>query len=204
MSVAQESSGGREVKVYDSARQPQNWNELLAPSQCAVFFKRIDSEAPLSPGGTIVARFRDCTFLLFDSLEAARRVCEAKVRAYPYMRCEIFDWRGKAQPPLLTILHPDVAHKDELSAQSVRKRRILAILLFMAALPLFLLDRRYGGGLVLPTFLGLTMILAGLRLLYWNAARRQRLNEEEQGVRAHLEREQQKDQDWKSICRPGN
>jgi hypothetical protein len=204
MLVPQESSGGREVKVYDAARQPQNWNELLAPSQCAVFFKRIDSEAPLSPGGAIVARFRDCTFLLFESLDEARRVCEAKVRGYPYMQCEIFDWRGKARPPLLTIVHPDVAQKDELSAQSVRKRKILAILLFIAALPLFLIDRRYSGGLVLPTFLGLTMILTSLRLLYWNTARRQRLNGEEQGVRAHLEREQQKDQGWKSIRRPGN
>jgi hypothetical protein len=101
-------------------------------------------------------------------------------------------------------VHPDVAHKDELSAQSVRKRKILAMLLFVAALPLFLLDRRYQGGLILRTFLGLTMILAGLRLLHWNTARRQRLNEEEQGVRAHLEREQQNDQDWKLMRRPGN
>jgi hypothetical protein len=204
MFLPHESGGGREVKVYDPTRQPQNWNELLAPSQCAVFFKRVDSEAPLFPSGASVARFRDCTFLLFDSLEEARRTCEAKVHAYPYMRCEVFDWRGKAQPPLLTILHPDVAQKDELSEQSVRKRKILAILLFIAALPLFLLDRRYGGGLILPTFLGLTMILAGSRLLYWNTARRQRLNEEEQGVRAHLEREQQNDQEQKSIRRPGN
>ena len=202
MLVPQESSGGREVKVYDPTRRPRNWNDLLAPSQCAVFFKHIDSEAPLSPSGATVARFRDCTFLLFDSLEAARRVCEAKVGAYPYMRCEVFGCRGKAQPPLLTILHPDVAQKDELSAQSVRRRQILAILLFITALPLFLLDRRYGGGLVLPTFLGLTMILAGLRLMYWNTARRQRLNDEEQNVRAHLEREQQNDQERKSINRP--
>jgi hypothetical protein len=87
----QEARAGREVKVYDSARQPQNWNELLAPSQCAVFFKRVDSETPLSPSGAAVARFRDCTFLLSDSLGVARRVCEAKVRELPYMRCEIFD-----------------------------------------------------------------------------------------------------------------
>jgi hypothetical protein len=204
MLVHEESSGGREVKVYDPARQPRNWNELLARSQCAVFFKRIDSEAPLSPSGATVARFRDCTFLLFDSLEEARRVCEAKVRDYPFMRCEIFDWRGKAQPPLLTIVHPDIAQKDELSAQSVRRRKILAIFLFIAAVPLFVLDHRSGGFLVLPTFLGLTMILAGLRLLYWNTARRQRLKEEEQGVRAHLEREQQNDQNWQSTRRPGN
>ena len=184
-------SVGREVKVYDQARQPQNWNELLAPSQCAVFFKRIGSQAPLSPTGASVPRVRDCTFLLFDSLEEARRLCQAKVHDYPYMCCEIFDWRGKAQPPLLTIVHPDFAHKDELSAQSVRQRKIVVILLFIGALPLFWFDHRSGGGLIWPTFLGLTMILAGLRILYWNTARRQRPKEEEEAVRDHLQRERE-------------
>ena len=199
MLVSEQRSGGREVKVYDEARQPQNWNELLTPSQCAVFFKRMDSEVPLSPSGASVARFRDCTFLLFDSLEEARRVCEAKVRDYPYMQCEIFDWRGKAQPPLLTIVHPAVAPKDELSAQSVRRRKILAILLFIGSLPLFWLDQRSGGVLVVPTFLALTMILAGLRILYWNTARRQHLKEQEQRVQAHLQREQQSIQGRESV-----
>jgi hypothetical protein len=199
-----ENNAGREVKVYDSTRQPRNWNELLTPSQCAVFFKRIHSEAPLSPCGAAVTHFRDCTFLLFDRLEDARRVCEVKVGEYPYMRCEIFDGRGKAQPPLVTIVHPDRASEDELSTQSVRNRRILAMLLFIAALPLFLLDRKYQGGLILPTFLGLTMILAGLRLLHWNTARKQRLHEEREGVRAHLERERQNDQDGNPMRRPGN
>ena len=165
MLVSEQGSRGREVKVYDEARQPQNWNALLTPSQCAVFFKRIDSEAPLLPSGASVARFRDCTFLLFDSLEEARRLCEAKVRDYPHMRCEIFDWRGKAQPPLLTIVHPGVAEKGELSAGSVRKRKILAILLFIGALPLFLFDTRSEGVLVFPTFLAISMILAVLRIL---------------------------------------
>jgi hypothetical protein len=190
---SKEASAGREVKVYDAARQPQDWNALLKPSQCAVFFKRIDSEAPLSPRGESIAQFQDCTFLLFDSLEEARRLCEARVSDHPYMRCEVFDWRGKARPPLLTIMHPQAARKDELSAHSVRKRTILAILLFIGALPLFWLDHRSGGALVFPTFLALTMILAGLRVLYWNTARRQRLKEEAEAVRAHLLREQQND-----------
>ena len=199
MSVSEQRSGGRERKIYDEARQPQDWNVLLAPSQCAVFFKRIDSENPLSSDGASFARFRDCTFLLFDSLEEARRFCEAKVLAHPYMLCEVFDWRGKAQPPLLTIVHPEVARNDELSAQSVRRRKILAIFLFIGSLPLFWFDHRSGGVLVVPTFLALTMILAGLRILYWNTARRQRLKEQEERVRAHLQREQQNAQGRESF-----
>lgn len=191
MVISSQESAGREIKVYDDARRPREWPALLTPSQCAVFFKRINSEIPLLPDGTAVARFRDCTFLLFDSLEEARRLCEARVREHPHMCCEIFDCKGKAQPPLLTIVHPSVVEKDELSAQSVRKRKIAAIILFVGALPLFWLDQRSGGVLVLPTFLALTMIGIGLRMLHWNMARGERMKAQEQRVRAHLQREQQ-------------
>lgn len=107
------------------------------------------------------------------------------------MCCEIFDWKGTAQAPLLTIVHASVVEKDELSAPSVRKRKIVAIVLFIAAPPLFWLDRRSGGVLVLPTFLALTMIVIGLRVLHWNMARGERLKAQAQRVRAHLQREQE-------------
>jgi len=121
------------------------------------------------------------------------------VRDFPYMWCETFDRRGKAQPLPETFVDPDIARKDELSAQSVRKRKILATLRFVALLPLFWSDSRSGGYLVLLTVLGLTMILAGLRLLYWITARKLRLQEGEQGVRAHLARETRNDQCRKSV-----
>ena len=181
-------SSGREIKVYDQSRSPRNWHELLTPSQCAVFFKRIDSEQPVSPADELV-RFHDCTFLLFDKLEEARRFCEAKVMEFPQMSCEIFTSRGKAEPPLLTILHPTVAEKDEMSASSVRKRLIIAIALFVGALPLIWWDWRTRSGLVIPTLLGINMMFAALRLLQWNSARSQRLSEQKKRLQAHLENE---------------
>jgi hypothetical protein len=190
MVISSEESTGREIKVYDDVRQPREWTALLKPSQCAVFFKRINSETPLLPNGS-VARFRDSTFLLFDSIEAARQLCEARVREYPHMCCEIFDCKGKARAPLLTIVHPSIAEKDELSAESVRTRKIAAIVLFIAAVPLFWLDQRSGGLLVLPTFLALTIIVIGLRLLHWNMARGEGLKAREQRMRSHLQREQE-------------
>jgi len=194
MLLAEPASGGREIKVYDHTRQPRDWNTLLTPSQCAVFFKRVDCEAPLSPTGASVDRFRDCTFLLFDTLEEARKVCETKVLDHPEMRCQIFDSRGMGQPPLLTIVNPHVAQKDELSVQSVRKRKILAVLLFVGSLPLFWYDHQTGGVQAVPTIAGFTMVLGGLRLLNWNLARGQRLKDQEERVRQHLQREQQNSQ----------
>jgi hypothetical protein len=128
---------------------------------------------------------------LFDSLEEARRLCEAKVQQYPDMCCEIFDSSGKAEPPLLVIVHPSVAEKDELSASSVRIRKIISIGLFIGAIPLFWWDWRADGVLVLPTFLGLTMIVAGLRILHWNMARRELIREQEKRIEAHLNRQKQ-------------
>ena len=192
MGASSQDSVGREIKVYDPTRQPRDWNALLSPSQCAVFFKRIDSQTPLTSEGATFPRFRDCTFLLFDSLEDARKLCEAKVQQHPHMCCEIFDSKGKAQPPILVVAHPSVAEKDELSAASVRKRRIFAILLFLAALPLFYWDWRKGSGLIVPTYLGFTMIISGLRLLYWNSARGDHAKDQKTRIEAHLQRERER------------
>jgi hypothetical protein len=178
-------NSGREIKVYDQSRQPREWHKLLAPSQCAVFFKSVDSEFPLSPRGDRVA-LSECTFLLFDKLEHARSFAEAKVRQFPKMCCEIFDSRGKAVPPLRVVVHPSVAEKDELSASSVRKRTIIAVLLFIFSLPLIWWDWHSGSGLILPTLLGINMIFAGLRLLQWNTAYGHRSQEQSKRLQAHL------------------
>ncbi len=86
-------------------------------------------------------------------------------------------------------MHPTVAAKDELSAASVRKRRIVAILLFLGALPLFWWDWQRGSRLIVPTYLGFTMILSGLRVLYWNSARGNQAKDRKKRIEAHLQRE---------------
>jgi hypothetical protein len=158
----------QEIRVYDQSRDPRNWNELLGPTQCAVFLKDINSEVPLSPQGVRLA-YRDSTFLFFDRLELARAFCEEAVEQHPEMCCEIFDSEGKAKAPILTIVHTDA--KDELSAAKVRKRRIIAIALFISAIPLNWWDWHTGNGRIYPTMIGINMILVGIRLMQWNAAR---------------------------------
>ena len=176
----------REIRVYDQSREPRNWNELLDRTQCAVFLKDINAEVPLSPKGVRLA-YRDSTFLLFDRLEQARAFCEEAVQQHPEMCCEIFDSEGKAKPPMLTIVHPNA--KDELSAASVRKRRAIAFALFVFAGPLIWWDWHTGSGKIYPTVIAINMILAGVRLMQWNAARQQRSLEETERVQEHLTRE---------------
>lgn len=182
-------SAVREIKVYDKLRKPRNWNELLSDSQCAVFIRRVDSEAPMTADGVPVASLRDCTFFLFDRLDDACEFCETKVRQHPELCGEIYDSKGKARSPLLTIVHPNVRAKDELSPSSLRKRRILAVVLFLGAIPMIWWDWKAGGVLILPTFLGINMVFVGLRLFQWHWFGQERLKEEQERVAAHLQKE---------------
>ncbi|HXQ26213.1 MAG TPA: hypothetical protein VN822_07390 [Candidatus Acidoferrales bacterium] len=181
----------REIKVYDEARVPRDWNALLKPSQCAIFFRRFGSETPVSSEGVAFARLRDSTFLLFDSLGEAQALCEARVQQVPDLCCEVFDCKGKAQPPLLVVVNAKNASKDEFSAASVRKRKIAAVALVLGALPLFWWDHRAGGSLVAPTYIGFTMILAAIRLFFWNRGRKEHAKEQDRRIEEHLLREKQ-------------
>ena len=188
--IPNNSSGFREFKVYDQARASPDWTSLVSPSQCAAFFKDLETAVPLSAEGVPVSRITDCTFILFDRLDQARRFCEARVAEHPSMCCEIFDCEGRAKPPLLTIVHSGMAQKDELSATWLRRRRIAAILCCLAAIPLFVWDAKAGWSLILPTFFAFNLIFFGLRLLYWNSARGSHDQEQSRRLEDHLCREQ--------------
>jgi hypothetical protein len=105
-----------------------------------VFFRRVNSETPVSSSGIAFARMRDSTFWLFDRLAGARAFCEARVRMHPEICAEIYDDRGKARPPLV-VLAPEAAARDELGLPAVRNRKLLASLLICGSLPLFWWDR---------------------------------------------------------------
>lgn len=96
--------------------------------------------------------------------------------------------------------------RDELSAGTVRKRATLAILLIPCAPVLFWWHHRDNGTLVMPTFVGISLILAAARLLDWNTARREL--QQQQRIQAHLIRERDSPRiapdspSGSSTCRP--
>jgi hypothetical protein len=178
----------REIRVYDDARTPRDWNLLLGVAECAVFCKRVGTETPLSADGKPFARFSDETFVLCPGLDEARVFCEERVAEHPEMCCEIYDAEGKAKPPLAVVMHPSAAAKDEMSESSSRKRTLLAVALALAA-PFFIWwDRRAGGTLVMPTYVGITLLLIALRIWHWNSARKERGREEAERVAEYWER----------------
>jgi hypothetical protein len=184
-----EQGAFREFKVYDETRQPADWTSLVGPTQCAAFVKDVKTANPLGIDGSEIDHLRDCRFLLFDHLAEARAFCEAQVQRYPFMCCEIFDAEGKAKPPLLVIMHPTAARKDELSATSVKRRKVIAIASLIAAVVLFVADWRSEYELLWPSLLAVNLLPLGLRLLYWNTARAERSRREAKRLEEHLERE---------------
>ena len=179
----------REFKVYDKTRQPADWTSFVGPTQCAAFLKDVKTANPLATDGSEIARLSDCRFLLFDHLEEARIFCEAQVQRYPFMCCEIFDAEGKAKPPLLAIMHPSAARKNELSPTWVKRRKVIAIASLVAAGVLFFADWRSEYELLWPSLLAVNLLLLGLRLLYWNTASAERSRTQAKRLEEHLRRE---------------
>jgi hypothetical protein len=198
--IPSHSSGFREFKVYDKARASPDWTSIVSPTECAVFFKDFETAAPLSPDGAPISGMTDCTFLVFERLDEARHFCETRVAQHPSMCCEIFDSEGKAKPPLLTIVHPSMAEKDELSSTWLRRRKVMAILCFLVAVPLFVWDSRAEWALILPSVIAINLIVFGLRLLYWNTARGSRDREHVHRLEDHLRRKKDSNSNTGDPC----
>jgi len=60
--------------------------------------------------------------------------------------------------------------------------------LFVGALPLLWLDWTHGWSSFLPTFFAINMIVAGLRLVYWDFGLRHRERERKQRLELHRRR----------------
>jgi hypothetical protein len=109
--------------------------------------------------------------VLFDGFADARAFCERRVEEAPSVRFEIFDSTGRANPPVLVVVHPSRASTLDANPRGMRIRKQAAIALAIGALPLFLLDYWKSGGLMIfPTVIGINMILIAARLIQLNAS----------------------------------
>jgi hypothetical protein len=179
----------REFKVYDDTRRPPEWTALVGPTQCAVFLKDVKTANPLALDGAEVEHIRDCTFFLFDRLDEACGFCETQVQRYPRMCCDVFDADGKAKPPMMVVMHPSAAAKDELSPSSVKWRKNVAIASLVGSAGLFAADWRSEFELTWPSILAVNLFLLGLRFLYWNTVSGERRRTQARRVAEHLRRE---------------
>lgn len=138
------------------------WLDLMRPSQYAAFLSDPETHAGMTADGRYTGGDVPGTCLIFDSLDEAVDYCRSRVTEAARLRCEVFDHEGKANPPVAVFLSPAFARALE---RAPRRQIRLGLILIALSPPLFWLDARARWGLILPTFLGLQLVLAGLRLI---------------------------------------
>ena len=157
------------VRLYDPARRPPNWDDVIRPTQFVAFSSDVDGGGSTDADGNPFPSTASATCLVFDSLAEARRFCEARVAEVPSVRFEVFDARGRVEAPLVVIVSRSRAGTLEGSRRAMLVRKWAAIVLLAGAGPLVWYDYSTADGtLVLPTFLGISMAIAAVRLLFLN------------------------------------
>jgi len=148
------------LKLYDPARKPTEWTGLVHAGQFAVFHSDIATDVERTPDGHYLQPGEDSVCIVFDSLSEAEAYCETKVDEIPNLRCDIYDHTGKSKLPLLTYVN-----KIHLKAGSNRAKWGWALV--AASLPCFWIEHHWGNTLVVPMVIGVNLVFAGLRLVYW-------------------------------------
>jgi hypothetical protein len=146
------------VRIHDAGRRPASWAEIVRPGQFVAF------AAP-----------SDGTCVLFDSLDEARTFCEAGVLAVPETRFDVFDAGGRANPPLLTVVHPSRAQSLDSHPRMLHRRRVIAWALIAGGVLLLIYTAWQFADVeaIFPGVVGINLLLAGGRLLWFNLAVRE-------------------------------
>lgn len=173
------------LRLHDPDRVPPSWADIVRPGQILVFASLLASEAPCDPSGRAFSNPEEAICLVFEELEEAVGFCEARVADNIDVAFEIFDSAGRAHLPLLRVVHASRASRLTGRGSVGRKRAVVAAVLTAGAIPLFWIDWRAGGGLILPTFIGINLILAAVRLLFLNLVSRDRAAREAERLAAH-------------------
>jgi len=149
-----------QIKLYDPARKPADWTGLVHPGQFAVFHSDVATDVERASDGRYLPPGEDSTCLIFDSLAEAEAYCESRVANIASLRCDIYDHTGKSRPPLLTYV-------NQAHVKAPARRAYLGWALIAASLPCFAIEWYYHGILVVPVVIGINLIFAGLRMVYW-------------------------------------
>jgi hypothetical protein len=179
-----------QLRLYDRARTPRSWTEIIRPGQFAAFAKTVDTGAPCDADGRPFATVEDASCLMFDGLPDAESFCREQVKRAAHVCFDIFDSTGRAQAPLLVIVHPSKQEQLEGNPRGTRLRTQGAIVLLVVAAVSFWYDFRHGPGVqIFPTLLGMNLVVVAARLLQLNGSyahaervRKERLAEYRRGA----------------------
>jgi hypothetical protein len=146
--------------VLNDPKRRGTWLEQLQPGDYPVFVRdgttwaeRNTEGRPLRPGEPGVC-------LVFPGLDEAKSFCRQAVREQPHLRCDVYDHDGLAKPPLYSV-------GEKEWNPTPRALMVWAAVSLLASIPLFWLDWHMGGELVLASIIGINLVAAGIRFLFW-------------------------------------
>jgi len=180
-----------ELKLHDSVCNPPSWTEIIRPGQYVAFAKTADTGAACDSEGRTFQEVEAVTCLLFDTLEEAETFCRRNVELASSVRFEIFDSTGRANPPLLVIVHPSKAARLEGNPRGMRLRTWGATIVLDVAGLSFWYDFEHGASAgFFPTLIGINLVVVAARLFQLNKSyqhagriRQERLAEHERAAR---------------------
>ncbi len=157
------------LRLFDPNRTPTDWTDIIRPGQYVAFAKLIATGAPCDADGRVFSETASATCLLFDSLPEGESFCRHQVELAPDVRFEIFDSSGRANPPLLVIVHPAKTASLEGNPRGMRIRTFGAITMLIVAAVSFWYDFTYGASArFFPTLLGINLVVVAARLIQLN------------------------------------
>ena len=113
------------VRLYDPAREPHGWRDIIHPTQFAAFASLGTSGATCDADGAPTSS-DDAVCVIFDTLAEAEAFCRERVERMPDLRFEIRDATGHLNPPLFTIVHRSHAAAQDGSAEKIRANTRIA------------------------------------------------------------------------------
>jgi len=157
------------LRLFDPSRTPTDWTEIIRPGQYVAFAKTLDTGAPCDAEGRPFPQTEAATCLLFDSLSEAERFCRRQAGRALDVRFEIFDSTGRANPPLLVVVHPSKVAKLEGNPRGMMLRTGAATAMLFAAVVGFWYDFTHGSSArFFPTLLGMNLVVVAARLFQLN------------------------------------
>jgi hypothetical protein len=166
------------VRIHDPARRPANWTGIIRPGQFVAF-----------------ATPSDGTCVIVESLAEARAYCEDAVHTAPATRFDVFDAHGRAESPLLTVVHPSRERTLDRHPRAIQRRRVIgwSFIIGGALLLIWTYWQFPDIEAIFPGVIGINLVLAGGRFLWFNmvvreteSARGERLAKAEESGRGGL------------------
>jgi len=149
----------RVLQLYDPQRKG-TWLDQLSPGEYPAFLRDGKTCAERDADGNPLRRNQASVCLVFSSLQEARQFGEQKIRERPDLRCDIYDHEGLSRPPLYTF-------GEKEWNPTPRTLLLVAAGCAAASLPLFFWDWSRRGEVVLASVIGINLVAAALRFLFW-------------------------------------